>query len=83
MLWLAFRPGSRQNCPPKGLQSHPQCPEDPEPSTSGSATRLTRSCGRFRRGWRGLHIVQALSALWGWAPQKTGKAVYAILAMES
>ena len=30
--------------------------------------------------WRGLHIVQALSARWGWAPQKTGKAVYAILA---
>jgi anti-sigma regulatory factor (Ser/Thr protein kinase) len=32
--------------------------------------------------WRGLHIVQALSARWGWAPQQTGKAVYAILAME-
>ena len=29
---------------------------------------------------RGLHIVAALSARWGWTPQDTGKAVYAILA---
>jgi anti-sigma regulatory factor (Ser/Thr protein kinase) len=29
--------------------------------------------------WRGLHIVRELSASWGWAPQETGKAVYAIL----
>jgi len=28
---------------------------------------------------RGLHIVAALSARWGWAPQNPGKAVYAIL----
>jgi anti-sigma regulatory factor (Ser/Thr protein kinase) len=28
---------------------------------------------------RGLHIVAALSARWGWTPQDTGKAVYAIL----
>lgn len=29
--------------------------------------------------WRGLHIVDALSARWGWTPQGAGKAVYAIL----
>jgi anti-sigma regulatory factor (Ser/Thr protein kinase) len=28
---------------------------------------------------RGLHIVAALSARWGWRTQGTGKAVYAIL----
>lgn len=28
---------------------------------------------------RGLHIVEALSARWGWRPQDPGKAVYAIL----
>jgi anti-sigma regulatory factor (Ser/Thr protein kinase) len=28
---------------------------------------------------RGLRIVAALSARWGWTPQDTGKAVYAIL----
>jgi hypothetical protein len=26
---------------------------------------------------RGLHIVEALSASWGWTPRDTGKAVYA------
>jgi anti-sigma regulatory factor (Ser/Thr protein kinase) len=31
---------------------------------------------------RGLHIVAALSARWGWRPQGTGKAVFAILARE-
>ena len=31
---------------------------------------------------RGLQIVEALSARWGWEPQGTGKAVYAILAKE-
>jgi anti-sigma regulatory factor (Ser/Thr protein kinase) len=29
--------------------------------------------------WRGLHLVEALSARWGWRPQHPGKAVYAIL----
>jgi anti-sigma regulatory factor (Ser/Thr protein kinase) len=28
---------------------------------------------------RGLHIVTAVSASWGWGPHDTGKAVYAIL----
>ena len=28
---------------------------------------------------RGLNIVAALSAQWGWTPQHTGKSVYAIL----
>jgi anti-sigma regulatory factor (Ser/Thr protein kinase) len=31
---------------------------------------------------RGLHIVAALSARWGWRPQGTGKAVFAILTRE-
>jgi anti-sigma regulatory factor (Ser/Thr protein kinase) len=31
---------------------------------------------------RGLRIVAALSARWGWTPQDTGKAVYAILTRE-
>jgi anti-sigma regulatory factor (Ser/Thr protein kinase) len=31
---------------------------------------------------RGLHIVEALSAKWGWRPEGPGKAVYAILARE-
>jgi anti-sigma regulatory factor (Ser/Thr protein kinase) len=30
---------------------------------------------------RGLHIVDVLSARWGWQPQDPGKAVYAILAL--
>ena len=29
--------------------------------------------------WRGLHLVEALSTRWGWRPQASGKAVYAIL----
>ena len=32
---------------------------------------------------RGLNIVEALSARWGWKPQHPGKTVYAILAMEA
>jgi hypothetical protein len=32
---------------------------------------------------RGLHIVEALSARWGWRPEDPGKAVYAILAREA
>lgn len=31
---------------------------------------------------RGLHVVEALSAHWGWQPRHPGKAVYAILARE-
>jgi anti-sigma regulatory factor (Ser/Thr protein kinase) len=31
---------------------------------------------------RGLNIVDALSASWGWRPQNPGKAVYAILTRE-
>lgn len=31
---------------------------------------------------RGLNIVDALSASWGWRPEDPGKAVYAILARE-
>jgi anti-sigma regulatory factor (Ser/Thr protein kinase) len=32
---------------------------------------------------RGLAIVEALSASWGWRPEDPGKAVYAILASEA
>lgn len=32
---------------------------------------------------RGLNIVAALSARWGWIPQGTGKAVFAILTREA
>ena len=32
---------------------------------------------------RGLNIVDALSADWGWRPRAAGKAVYAILAREA
>jgi len=31
---------------------------------------------------RGLHVVDALSARWGWRPRHSGKAVYAILTRE-
>ena len=32
---------------------------------------------------RGLHVVDALSARWGWQPRHPGKAVYAILTREA
>jgi two-component sensor histidine kinase len=32
---------------------------------------------------RGLQIVEALSAHWGWRPQDGGKAIFAILAREA
>ena len=32
---------------------------------------------------RGLHLVEALSARWGWRPQDPGKAVFAILTREA
>ena len=31
---------------------------------------------------RGLHVVEALSARWGWTPQDPGKAVFAIFTKE-
>jgi anti-sigma regulatory factor (Ser/Thr protein kinase) len=33
--------------------------------------------------WRGLHLVEALSARWGWRQQDPGKAVFAILTREA
>jgi anti-sigma regulatory factor (Ser/Thr protein kinase) len=33
--------------------------------------------------WRGLQVVQALSASWGWTPHDPGKAVYAIFTKEA
>ena len=32
---------------------------------------------------RGLQIVEALSAHWGWRPEDGGKAVFAVLAREA
>lgn len=32
---------------------------------------------------RGLYLVEALSARWGWEPREVGKAVYAILTREA
>ena len=32
---------------------------------------------------RGLHVVDALCARWGWAPQDSGKAVFAIFTREA
>jgi anti-sigma regulatory factor (Ser/Thr protein kinase) len=32
---------------------------------------------------RGLQIVEALSAHWGWHPQDGGKAIFAVLALEA
>jgi anti-sigma regulatory factor (Ser/Thr protein kinase) len=32
---------------------------------------------------RGLHVVEALSARWGWTPQPPGKAVFAIFTRNS
>ena len=32
---------------------------------------------------RGLHLVEALSARWGWTPQDPGKAVFAIFTREA
>lgn len=37
--------------------------------------------GDMEHGY-GLHIVASLSARWGWRPQGTGKAVFAILTRE-
>jgi hypothetical protein len=31
---------------------------------------------------RGLHVVEGLSARWGWTPYEPGKAVYAIFTKE-
>lgn len=33
--------------------------------------------------WRGLHIIEALSARWGWTPHGKGKLVYVILSREA
>lgn len=40
---------------------------------------VMRTPGDDIEHWRGLNIVAALSAQWGWTPQDTGKSVYAIL----
>lgn len=48
-------------------------------SPDGPAMR--EASARSRRG-RGLRIVAALSAHWGWHPEEGGKAVFATLAKE-
>jgi anti-sigma regulatory factor (Ser/Thr protein kinase) len=52
--------------------------------TDSSADPLVRRdpAGDAQHG-RGLNIVAALSARWGWRPEGSGKAVYAILAREA
>jgi anti-sigma regulatory factor (Ser/Thr protein kinase) len=40
---------------------------------------VKRDPGKDTEHGRGLHIVEALSARWGWQPRDPGKAVYAIL----
>jgi anti-sigma regulatory factor (Ser/Thr protein kinase) len=40
---------------------------------------VKRDPAKDREHGRGLHIVEALSARWGWQPRDPGKAVYAIL----
>ena len=44
---------------------------------------VKRDPGKDTEHGRGLHIVEALSARWGWQPRDPGKAVYAILAREA
>ncbi len=48
-------------------------------SPQGPARRETSADGE--RG-RGLQIVEALSAHWGWRPEGGGKAIFAVLARE-
>ena len=43
---------------------------------------VRRALGPDAECGRGLDIVAALSARWGWRPQGTGKAVFAILTRE-
>jgi anti-sigma regulatory factor (Ser/Thr protein kinase) len=44
---------------------------------------VKRDPGKDNEHGRGLQIVEALSARWGWQPRDPGKAVYAILAREA
>jgi hypothetical protein len=44
---------------------------------------VKRDPGKDSEHGRGLQIVEALSARWGWQPRDPGKAVYAILAREA
>ena len=50
---------------------------DPCPLPRSSATRPTDA-----EHGRGLLVVEALSARWGWTPQDPGKAVFAIFTRE-
>jgi serine/threonine-protein kinase RsbW len=47
----------------------------PQPPVKCDPTDLTEH-------GRGLHVVEALSACWGWTPQEPGKAVFAIFSKE-
>ncbi len=44
---------------------------------------VKRTPGKDNEHGRGLHIVEALSARWGWQPRDPGKAVYAILTQQA
>lgn len=43
---------------------------------------VMRDPGEEFEHWRGLHVVNALAARWGWTSQETGKSVYAVLGKE-
>lgn len=43
---------------------------------------IVREPGGESEHWRGLRVVEALSVRWGWRPQGSGKAVFAILSRE-
>src|SRR5947209_9119482 len=51
---------------------------------SDSSPDIPRRCDPPADGerGRGLQVVEALSAHWGWHPQDSGKAVFAVLAQE-
>ena len=50
---------------------------DPSPSPP-----VKREPADLTEHGRGLHVVEALSAQWGWTPYEPGKAVYAIFTKE-
>jgi anti-sigma regulatory factor (Ser/Thr protein kinase) len=49
---------------------------------SSPSPPVKRKVAGAAEGGRGLHVVEALSARWGWRPQGPGKAVYSILTRE-
>jgi anti-sigma regulatory factor (Ser/Thr protein kinase) len=50
---------------------------------TSSLPPVKRDLSEAAESGRGLRLVEALSARWGWEPRETGKAVYAILTREA